>query len=242
MIPKNSAAIARPQPMQLQGQENVRAEAVMAQKTTRSLFSLRFTRERSPSSLEQSVLCAAPANHHVVTPRNRFFFLSPFAWSGHASLALAARTFASYESSRLRQRKASPFLIHPTQPPPRPGLGATPAANESHTFRSTTTIPTGRQTTPASQHHSQGCTRRTHSPPLLHPEPLLVAAPGSKPAPGDVLDPRAEDEVAPPPLPAGPVARGQRVVEHVRHARSYAGFPHSLRPGRSVVTGVHRGA
>ena len=78
----------------------------------------------------------------------------------------------------------------------------------------------------------------TGAPSLLHPEPFVVAAPGPQPASGDVLDPHAEDEVAPPPLPAGPVARGQRVVEHARHAEPDVGFSRCL---STVVSGIRPG-
>jgi len=79
---------------------------------------------------------------------------------------------------------------------------------------------------------------RRRAPSLLHPEPLIVAAPRPQPAPGDVLHPHAEDEVAPPPLPAGAVARGQRVVQHVRHAGPDAGITCCL---SNVVLDVGRG-
>lgn len=200
-MPRNSAAIARPQPMQLR------------------------TRGRT---CEQTVRAATFGHvvHSKRCSRTSLLQFSPSVWRLRwtSRLSMSCQRFRTTKKEKSAKTSSTQKKILLPPPTPRPGA---PRA-ESEPFHSVS-LCTHNLAHKSAFNTSHVCTRHTYVPPLLYPEPLVVAAPRPKPASGDVLDTRAEDEVSPSSLSPGPVARGQRVVKHARHARPDVRFPHCLR-------------
>lgn len=199
----------------------------------RETFPLRFARAFSVFAGAVGSLLVVPVNPQASIPRNRAHFSIPqtvcrcvvrasLAWLTQNFRLLKQMSKLHRSDKKARRRPLSILTPRPGAPPAKPEPRIShPTSHYIHMYMY-------RQTRVPATASQPRVPTQTRTPSLLHPEPLFVSAPRPKPAPGNVLDPRAEDEVAPPPLPASPVARGQGVVEHARHAGPDVGFPRCL--------------